>query len=131
MRKEGIMKGFQKTKSKFYFIVFIFFLLTIFYSQVIASLSYYPTEGWQKTTPEQQGIESKMLADMMEEIQKNGHNIDSVLVVRNGYMVLDAYFYPFSKGQKHIIHSCTKSVMSALIGIALEKGHISRIFVPG
>ena len=87
------MKGFQKTRSKFYFIVFIFFLLTILYSQAIASLSYYPTESWQKTTPEQQGIESKMIADMMEEIQKNGHNIDSVLVVRNGYMVLDANFY--------------------------------------
>ena len=124
------MKGFQRTRSKFYFIVFIFFLLTILYSQAIASLSYYPTEGWQKTTPEQQGIESKMLADMMEEIQKNGRNIDSVLVVRNGYMVLDAYFYPFSKGQKHIIHSCTKSVMSALIGIAIEKGHIKSVNQP-
>jgi hypothetical protein len=66
-------------------------------------------------------MKSQMLAEMMEHIKENSFNIDSILIVRNGYMVLDAYFYPYSKGQKHIIHSCTKSIMSALIGIATQR----------
>ena len=67
---------------------------------------------------------------MMEVIKKNGYNVDSVLIIRNGYIVLDAYFYPFSKGLRHVIHSCTKSIMSALIGIAIEKGHIKSVNQP-
>jgi CubicO group peptidase (beta-lactamase class C family) len=124
------MKLLQKKKRISLYILAVFFLLAIFYSYAIASEPYYPTAGWQKTTPEQQGIQSKILADMMEDIKKYSHNIDSVVIIRNGYMVLDAYYYPFSKGQKHIIHSCTKSIMSALIGIAIDKGYIRSVDQP-
>ena len=75
-------------------------------------------------------MRSQMLADMMEHIKKNSFNIDSILIVRNGYLVFDAYFYPFLKGQKHIIHSCTKSIMSALIGIAIDEGYIQNVDQP-
>ncbi len=75
-------------------------------------------------------MRSEMLAAMMDHIQSQSLHIDSVLIVRNGYMVLDAYFWPFAKGEKHIIHSCTKSVVSALIGIAIEKGYIENVNQP-
>ena len=121
------MKLLQNKKSIALFILPIFIILVFFYSYAIASVNTYPAEGWQISTPEEQGIRSQMLAEMMEHIQKNSFNIDSVLIVRNGYVVLDAYFYPYSRGQKHIIHSCTKSIMSALIGIAIDKGYIQNV----
>jgi CubicO group peptidase (beta-lactamase class C family) len=99
--------------------------------------SYWPTEGWRASTPEQQGMDSEMLAEMLETIQEQGHNIDSVLVVRNGYMVADATIFPFEPGSRHIIYSCTKSVVSALIGIAIDAGYIEGVdqlvldFFPG
>ena len=65
-------------------------------------------------------MHSRKLADMMEVIKKNGYKVDSVLIIRNGYIVLDAYFYPFSKGQRHVIHSSTKSIMSALVVSAFK-----------
>ena len=102
----------------------------IFNSYASASPEYFPTEGWQHSTPEDQGMRSQILADMMEVIKLNRYNIDSILIVRNGYIVLDAYFYPFSKNLRHPIHSCTKSIMSALIGIALAKGHIESVNQP-
>jgi CubicO group peptidase (beta-lactamase class C family) len=108
----------------------IYIILVIFYSCSTTSVYTYPTEGWQISTPEEQGIQSQMLAEMMEHIKKNSYNIDSILIVRNGYLVFDAYFYPFSKGQKHFIHSCTKSIMSALIGIAIDKGYIQGVDQP-
>ncbi|MGB5748896.1 MAG: hypothetical protein WBM69_18080, partial [Desulfobacterales bacterium] len=96
------------------------FLITIFsYSLSPAAVNTYPANGWQTSTPEEQGMQSQVLANMIEEIKIKGYNIDSISIIRNGYMVLDAYFYPFSKGQRHIIRSCTKSIMSILIGIAI------------
>ena len=111
--------------------VIFFFLITVFfYSPATASTYPFPTKEWQVSTPEEQGMQSQMLADMLEVIEKNSYNVDSVLIIRNGYIVLDAYFYPFSKGLRHPIHSCTKSIISALIGIAIEKGHIKSVDQP-
>ena len=89
-----------------------------------------PTGEWQISTPETQGMQSPLLVDMMEHIMHRGLMIDSLLIVRNGHIVMDAYFAPFAKGQKHNIYSCTKSVMSALIGIAIDKGYIKSVDQP-
>lgn len=95
-----------------------------------ASTDYWPTEGWRTSTLEEQGMHSGKLADMMEFIQYHGFMIDSITIIRNGYLVTDAYFYPFQKDIKHIIYSCTKSITSALVGIAVDKGYIKSINQP-
>ncbi len=108
----------------------VFVLIILCYSPSIASTDYSPTEGWRTSTPEKQGIDSGELIEMMIIIQKMEAHFDSITIVRNGYLVTDAYFYPFEKGLKHIIHSCTKSITSALIGIAIDKGYIKSIDQP-
>jgi len=90
----------------------------------------WPTQGWQASAPEAQGMDSGVLAAMLEDIQRQGHNIDSVTVIRNGYLVADAAIYPYEQDTKHIIHSCTKSIVSALIGIAIEQGYIDGVQTP-
>jgi CubicO group peptidase (beta-lactamase class C family) len=67
---------------------------------------------------------------MLDAIQEGGHNIDNVTVVRNGFLVADYYAYPFNKDEMHIIHSCTKSINSALIGIAIQNGQITGVDQP-
>ncbi len=94
------------------------------------SANNYPGAEWPLSTPEAQGMRSEVLADMMAHITDRSFHIDSILIVRNGHVVLDAYFWPFKKGEKHIIHSCTKSVMSALIGIAIDKDYIRNVEQP-
>ena len=64
---------------------------------------------------------------MLAQIEGEDYKIDSVLVVRNGYLVLDAYVHPFRPGDIHNLYSVTKSVVSALIGIALEQGYIESL----
>lgn len=91
---------------------------------------YWPTEGWRKASPEEMGLDSSTLADMIERIQIGGYNIHSLSVIRNGYLVLDVYFSPYNKDLKHIIHSCTKSITSALIGIAIDQGLIESVEQP-
>ena len=75
-------------------------------------------------------MDSMALADMMGAIRDEEYDIDSVTVVRNGYMVADVAVHPFSPNSTHIIHSCTKSIVSALIGIAIEQGHIEHVKQP-
>jgi len=93
-------------------------------------MAYWPTEGWRTSTPEEEGIDSEMLADMLETIQEQNYEIDSVTVIRNGYMVVDATVHPLGPNSKHIIYSCTKSVISVLVGIAIDKGYINSVEQP-
>jgi CubicO group peptidase (beta-lactamase class C family) len=85
---------------------------------------YWPTDGWRTSTPEEQGIDSQQAAELLATIGKRELAIDSLLVIRNGYLVLEANVDPYSAHVRHMIHSCTKSIVSALIGIAVREGHI-------
>jgi CubicO group peptidase (beta-lactamase class C family) len=48
----------------------------------------------------------------------------SVLVVRNGYLVVERYFREGYRAKPHNLKSASKSVLSALIGIAIDKGKL-------
>jgi CubicO group peptidase (beta-lactamase class C family) len=85
------------------------------------------TGTWQNSTPESQGIDSRQLAKIFDYIKENEINIHSTVLIRNGYLIMDAYFYPNSKGILHDVASVTKSITSVLIGIAIDKGYIKSI----
>ena len=91
---------------------------------------YWPTQGWKTMSPESQGMDSTPLLNMMEVIWQRDIDIDSVLVVRNGYIVLEAYCFPGDADTKQHIYSCSKSVASTLIGIAVDKNYIKDVDQP-
>jgi CubicO group peptidase (beta-lactamase class C family) len=121
------VKLLQNSKYLVHPILSIFIILAFFYSYASASVSYYPTNGWQISTPEAQGMHSKPIFEMMTAIKEKGYLIQNISIVRNGYLVLDTYIYPFKDGQEHEMYSVTKSVTSALIGIAIDKGYIKDV----
>lgn len=82
----------------------------------------WPTEGWQIDTPEEQGIDSVKLAEGLQQLVDQGIPLDSVLVVRNGVVVLDASIYPYNSTSPHKLASVTKSIMTTLIAIAADQG---------
>lgn len=96
----------------------------------VETREYWPTAGWRRATPEAHGVDSETLAEMVKTIRTREYAIDSVLVVRHGYLLLDAYVAPFDDSSKHIIYSCTKSVVSALTGIAIDQGYIENVDQP-
>jgi CubicO group peptidase (beta-lactamase class C family) len=85
---------------------------------------YWPTSGWHLSTPEEQGLDSTKLAEGILSMQANQVKVDSLLMVRNGYVVLDAHFAPYDGKFPHDIASTTKSVMTTLIAIASEQGKL-------
>jgi len=86
---------------------------------------YWPTQGWRSSTPEEQGMDSTQLVRMFEYIEDNGIKLHSLLIVRNGYLVTEAYWYPYGPKDVHTFESITKSIIGTLIGIAIDHGEIS------
>ncbi|MFW9816763.1 MAG: serine hydrolase domain-containing protein, partial [Candidatus Thorarchaeota archaeon] len=97
---------------------------------------------WRDTTPEAQGLDSSKIEEMYGFIEANEINIQSVLIIRNGYIVNEEYLYnsirleeksyywpeadPYWElrdGRLHHVWSVTKSVVSLLVGIAIEEGY--------
>jgi CubicO group peptidase (beta-lactamase class C family) len=88
---------------------------------------YFPAEGFKSSTPEAQGMDSVKLSEMFEEIHKKNLNIHHMMIIRNGYIVTQCDFYPYSHEQLHLLNSVTKSVTSAAIGIAINEGLIASV----
>jgi CubicO group peptidase (beta-lactamase class C family) len=80
----------------------------------------WPTKEWQSSSPEEQGMDSKELAKLVD--FGAVHSFDSLLVARHGKVVAEAYYAPYSAGIPHAINSCTKAVISTLTAIALKEG---------
>ncbi|MFC2112439.1 serine hydrolase domain-containing protein [Bacteroidota bacterium] len=95
---------------------------------------YWPTQQWKSCTPEEVGMDSKLLRMMNEDmvLQKRLHiDVHSVHVIRKGYLVAEQYYSPeFGADSLHYIYSCTKSVTSAAFGIAKEKGFMPSLDTP-
>ena len=91
---------------------------------------YWPTKGWRTASPESQGMDSNLLANMLDTIWENDINIHSIMIVRNGHKIMDAYSYPLTAEDMHPIYSITKSITSALVGIAIDKGQIRNVKQP-
>jgi CubicO group peptidase (beta-lactamase class C family) len=92
--------------------------------------SYWPTDGWRTSSPEDQGMDPAMIESMFEVIDEAGLEIDGVVIVRNGYIVAEQYYPPYTENVHHVLYSCTKSVISALIGIAIGDGYIESVDQP-
>ena len=88
---------------------------------------YWPTSGWRTATPESQGIDSGVIADAINSARQQGLNIHSLLVVRNNYIVAEAYFFPYDGKAPHDLASVTKSITSTLIGLAIEAKKIKSV----
>ncbi|MHA2159262.1 MAG: hypothetical protein ACXABE_10225 [Candidatus Thorarchaeota archaeon] len=100
-------------------------------------------DNWRETTPEIQGMDSSKIEEMYGFIETNEIDIQSVLIIRNGYIINEEYLYnsvrqeekryywpeadPYwdlRDGRLHAVWSVTKSVVSLLIGVAIEKGFL-------
>ena len=92
-------------------------------------------DGWETTHIDSTDLDRGALVDLTNSIHSGTYkNIDSVLIVKDKKLVFEAYFTtersPGCKTQVggsklHRLHSATKSVASALIGVAIDKGIIS------
>jgi CubicO group peptidase (beta-lactamase class C family) len=92
-------------------------------------------DGWQVADISSEGFESQQIIDMMERVvSERFEGLDSVTIVRNNKLLL--YWFANreldefddwignTNGERHVLHSTSKSFTSALVGIAIDQGYI-------
>ncbi len=89
--------------------------------------SYWPTQGWRTSTPEQQGMDPQLLTQMLASIDQEGLDLHSLLVIRHGAIVSETYYQTYHQDMPHELYSVTKSFISTLIGIAIDQGAIDGV----
>ena len=87
---------------------------------------YWPTKDWQSSPPEKQSMNSEQLKQINEYVKEKLPDTTSILVVRNGYIIFEEY-YQREKGDLRALGSATKSITSALIGIAIQEGYVAGV----
>lgn len=120
-----------KIKRNFYLILLPLIVCSIQISGITSNTvqrEYWPTNEWKTSNPVDQEMNPSIMNKMVNFIETNESTgldkIDSILIVKNGYIVYEEYFDYLSE-LKHCIYSATKSVTSALIGIAIDQGYLN------
>ena len=90
--------------------------------------SVWPTKMWEVSTPEEQGMDSHAVARLIDDV--GTYKQDSVLIVRNGKIVADAYYAPYVAGIRHDLRSVTKSFLSTMIGVLVQQGKLESVDRP-
>jgi CubicO group peptidase (beta-lactamase class C family) len=82
---------------------------------------YWPSGKWRIAQPESQGIDSQVLASVLDKVSEQHLGVHSLLVIRHGYAPVDASFYPYDGSVPHDLASVTKTLTSVLAGIAVSR----------
>jgi len=88
---------------------------------------YWPTLGWRTCRPEEVGMDSDKLLLVYDYAANPAINTEGLIVVKDGYIVGEAYFRGWTMADRHASYSMAKSVASTLIGIARDRGSIGSV----
>lgn len=85
-----------------------------------------PRDDWKVSTPAAQGLDSMLVKKLYFDASKL-ETLYGLLVIKNGYLIAEGYFNKGSVDQLSGRQSATKSVTSALVGVALDQGYLSSV----
>jgi len=79
-------------------------------------------DGWQVSSLDEEGVNEEIIHNLIKNILAgNFPNTHSVLLVKDGKLILEEYFYGNKRDDLHYLASATKSITSILIGISLDE----------
>jgi CubicO group peptidase (beta-lactamase class C family) len=77
---------------------------------------------------ERSGLDTALLTQMIRKIVDRTYpNVHSVLIIKDGKLLFEEYFYEYTKDTLQELRSATKTFMSALTGIAIDKKYIKSV----
>ena len=83
---------------------------------------------WDISSLEKEDVDSGKIFNLIQDILAGNYpNTHSVLLVKNGKLILEEYFYGTKRDDLHYLASATKSITSILIGISLDENLISDV----
>jgi CubicO group peptidase (beta-lactamase class C family) len=100
--------------------------LAIFLALAAATLSAADgTPDLPRSTPEAQGISSAAILAFVEAAEEEIDALHSVMLVRHGHVVAEAWWEPYRPETPHVLFSLTKSFTSTAVGLAVAEGRLS------
>jgi len=82
--------------------------------------------SWPTSRPEDQGLSSAILSGAFQAAEQKSY-INSLLVFRNAYLVVEKYYHGYDRDDPHLVQSVSKSFLSAMTGIALRDGYLDSL----
>lgn len=84
---------------------------------------------WISGTPTSVGLNATLIAKAADEFGRKSRSM-SMVVVRKDVLAFERYYHGMNKRSSNNVHSASKSVLGAAVGIAIEQGHIRSIDQP-
>jgi CubicO group peptidase (beta-lactamase class C family) len=81
-------------------------------------------DDWKVSTPEEEGLDPALVAELYFDAARS-QTLHGLLVIRNGRLIAEGYFNGASADKEALLASVTKSVTSALVGVAIERRKLS------
>jgi CubicO group peptidase (beta-lactamase class C family) len=81
-------------------------------------------DNWKISSPKEEQVNSTTLSQLDKYINNNLPHMQCLLIARHGKLVFEQYYHGGSKTEMHNMQSITKSITSALVGIALKKKYL-------
>lgn len=99
--------------------IFLLLLLLVFACEKESPEEQFVPYAWESITPAEAGMDPLLLDSAFLVASGKGF-VDGLLVVRDGRIVAEAYYNDFTKHLPHNIMSVSKSMLSAITGLAIE-----------
>ena len=85
-------------------------------------------DEWETSSLSTEDVDSQKINDLIYDILTGKfRNIYSILLVKNGKVILEEYFYGYHRDSIFDLQSAVKSVVSILVGIAVDRQMISSL----
>ncbi len=84
-------------------------------------------ENFIESTAVEQGFNCEKLCKLLNHIKSGSRKLQSLVILRNGRLVMNVQAFPFYDDVPRYINCCTESIISALVGIAIGEGLIKGV----
>lgn len=82
-------------------------------------------DGLQRRRPHEGGVDARDIDAFLADLQRLGVELNSFMLWRDGGVIAEGWWWPYRPALSHMMHSATKSFLSAGVGIALEEGRFT------
>jgi CubicO group peptidase (beta-lactamase class C family) len=91
----------------------------------VGSFSVAAGEPLPRSTPEAQGVSPAAIRNFIETADKKITTMHSVMIVRHGQVITEAWWKPQTPETSHVMFSLSKSFTSTAVGLVIEEGKLS------
>ncbi|MEO9891886.1 serine hydrolase [Aurantibacter sp.] len=87
-------------------------------------------DGWKTNSLLAKHVDTTLIHTLFNKALNKDNKLHSVLLIKNGELIIEEYFNGAATNLPHDLRSTTKSIRSILMGIAIDKGFIENVNDP-